>query len=190
MSSNRNNFRDEDRKRLCSGDTDNQVSKNSDKTVDTAKRAKSDFKNSQRVEDPKTIRKGSRLIESGKKIISKKKHRLKSPKKSKIKLNFPKEKTKSNVMMIKESLNCSIINDTIMSEKLIPPFMKPRKDSRLNMSEQKNHGESFQVDNLFFNQDKSNRNKFLSDPTVKHAINFSETKAERESKGKSRKSKL
>ena len=93
-------------------------------------------------------------------------------------------------MMIKESLYWPMANETILSEKLVPPIMRTGKDSRLNMSEKKNHRESFNTEAFYFNKEKSNRNRLISDPQTNNTITFSDSKELRETNTIGKKQKL
>jgi len=86
-------------------------------------------------------------------------------------------------MLIKETMNYSIMNNTIMSEKLIPPVMKGQKNSRVNMSTFKNHAETFISEAAYVGKDLCKegrmRGRMYSENNIKNALNFSDLKKKR-----------
>jgi hypothetical protein len=149
---------------------ENQDTKNSENTNDTTKRANTDFKNSHRIQDSKILVKKSKLQDQNRKTLKNKiKSRIKSPtKKSKIRVEISKEKNKSN-MNIKEAMNYSVIDESIISEKLIVPGSRG-KGSRAYLSSYKNN-ETSTSDAIHFHDGYKRRNNVISD---KNAFNFND----------------
>lgn len=156
---------------------------NYDNTMDSTKRGNTEFKNSHRSVVAKISPAKARLQDSSKKIVRNKKGSVKSPgKKSKVRVNVPRDiHTKMN-MAIKDELNFSIIDENIMIEKLLIPDIGA-KLSRSYLSSTKNQDEVNTFDGIH-GQNTFKNQKALSNQYLQNAVNLNDYRDHKYKSGK------
>jgi hypothetical protein len=169
--------------RMASEITENQISKNSDNTMDTTKRGNTEFKNSHRSAATKVSPTKPRLQDSSKKLVRSKKGRIKSPgKKSKLRVNVPRDTQGKVNMAIKDELNFSIIDEHVMAEKLQIPNAGS-KLSRSYLSSTKNQDEVNTFDGVHGHSTFKNQ-KALSNQYLQNAVNLNDYRDHKHKSGK------
>ncbi|CAI2373123.1 unnamed protein product [Moneuplotes crassus] len=139
--------------------TDIHGSKISENTQDSSKRLKTSYRFSER----KALLNDSKCLGSEKKIRGSKKIILKSPqKKSRIRLQFQKEKSKSNGIGLKEALKYSVANNTFVSDKMVP-FMKKTKSHKSKNTEAKEGTGSLISEDVYLSPKRLKRRRMLSE---------------------------
>lgn len=180
---NNSDHEDDGINRMASEITENQISKNSDNTMDTTKRGNTEFKNSHRSAATKVSPTKPRLQDSSKKLVRNKKGRVKSPgKKSKLRVNVPRDTQGKVNMAINNELNFSIIDEHVMAEKLQIPNAGS-KLSRSYLSSTKNQDEVNTFDGVHGHSTFKNQ-KALSNQYLQNAVNLNDYRDHKHKSGK------